>query len=87
MAHFARINGTTVVDVHVVANAVITNGEGIDEDALGHDFLSDLWGGDPTDYLRASYTGAIRGCYPGVGYSYDPVLDVFVPPVAPEVTS
>jgi hypothetical protein len=86
MAHFARINGTTVVDVHVVANAVITSLAGIEEDALGQAFLSDLWGGDPTDYLRASYVGAIRGCYPGLGYTYDPVLDVFVPPAAPEVT-
>ena len=87
MAHFARINGTTVVDVHVVANAVITNGEGISEDALGQEFLSNLWGGDPTEYLRASYTGAIRGCYPGVGYTYDPVADVFLPPTTPEAPS
>jgi hypothetical protein len=84
MAHFAKVINLTVVDIHVLDNAVITNEEGVDEDALGQEFLSNLWGGDPTDYLRASYVGAIRGCYPGVGYSYDPVLDVFVPPAAPE---
>jgi hypothetical protein len=87
MAHFAKVQNNTVVDIHVLNNAVITNSEGVEEDALGQAFLSNLWGGLPTDYLRASYVGAIRGCYPGVGYNYDPVLDVFVPPTVPEVTS
>ena len=36
------------------------------------------------DWLDCSYLGARRGCYPGIGYTYDPVADVFVPPNATE---
>ena len=33
--------------------------------------------------LRTSYNGNIRGVYAGIGYSYDEVNDVFVPPIEP----
>ena len=33
--------------------------------------------------LRTSYNGNIRGVYAGIGYSYDEVNDVFVPPIQP----
>lgn len=29
---------------------------------------------------RTSYNGNIRGCYAGIGYTYDADLDEFVPP-------
>ena len=31
--------------------------------------------------LNVDINASMRGVYPGVGYSYDPVLDVFVPPM------
>jgi hypothetical protein len=34
--------------------------------------------------VRTSYNGNIRGVYAGVGYTYDPVADVFVAPVVEE---
>ena len=80
MAHFARTNGTTVVDVHVVNNAVITNPDGLEVEALGQAFLAELWGGDPLDYIQCSYNGTFRGVYPGVGYTWDGT--VFSPPSA-----
>lgn len=33
---------------------------------------------------RTSYNGNIRGVYAGIGYTYDPVNDVFVAPPQPE---
>ena len=84
MAHFARVQGGIVIDVHAVNNAVITNAEGVEVEALGQAFLSELWGGDPVDYVQCSYNGTFRGAYPGVGYTFDGVD--FIPPAAPEVT-
>ena len=34
---------------------------------------------------RTSYNNNFRGVYAGIGYTYDPVNDVFVAPPAPEV--
>lgn len=76
MAHFARISNGYVIDVHVVNNAVITDGDGVEQEAAGQEFLSDLWGGAPTDYVQCSYNGnpiagQDRGKYPSVGWSWD----------------
>jgi hypothetical protein len=38
-------------------------------------------------WLDCSYLGARRGCYPAVGYLYDPDLDEFVVPPADELDS
>lgn len=84
MAHYARVQDGIVVDVHVLVNSVITNGEGVEVEALGQAFLSDLWGGDPDDYVQCSYNATMRGCYPGVGYTWDGT--VFAPPPQPEPT-
>ena len=89
MAHYARVQDGIVVDVHVLANAVITNRDGQQVEALGQAFLADLWGGDPDDYVRTHYpvdqpTPFPRGCYAGVGYTWDGTN--FIPPSAPEGT-
>ena len=34
------------------------------------------------EWVECKTDGSIRGCYPGPGYSYDRVNDVFVPPPA-----
>ena len=36
--------------------------------------------------LRTSYNGNIRGCYAGIGYTYDEILDEFIAPPDPEET-
>lgn len=89
MAHYARVQDGTVVKVHVLANPVITNDDGTEIEALGQAFLADLWGGDPAEYVRTHYpvdqpTPFPRGCYAGVGYTWDGT--VFAPPVASEPT-
>ena len=35
------------------------------------------------EWIECKTDGSIRGCYPGPGYTYDRVNDVFVPPLAP----
>jgi hypothetical protein len=82
MAHFAKVQDGMVVDVHVLVNSVITNGEGVEVESLGQSFLSDLWGGAPAEYVQCSYNGTMRGVYPGAGYTWDG--SVFVAPVEPE---
>ena len=89
MAYFAKVLDGVVVDVHTVATAVITDPDGQQVEALGQVFLSDLWGGDPANYVRTHYpvdqpTPYPRGCFAGVGYSWDGT--VFAPPAQPEPT-
>jgi hypothetical protein len=84
MAHYAKVQVGIVVDVHVLDNSVITDADGNQVEALGQAFLADLWGGDPSEYVRTHYpvnqpTPYPRGCYAGVGYTWDGT--VFAPPV------
>lgn len=82
MAHFAKVTNGLVTVVHLVANPVIAGSDGNESELLGQQFLSGLWGGDPAEYVQCSYNSTIRGCYPGVGYSWDGTN--FAPPVSTE---
>jgi hypothetical protein len=82
MAHFARVIDGMVVQVHVLANPVLLDENGVEQEALGQAFLADLHGYNPDELVQCSYNGNFRGIYPAPGYTYDPVADVFV---APEV--
>lgn len=80
MAHFAQVVNGVVMDVKVVANAVITDSNGVEQEALGQQFLSELHGIPAEQFVQCSYSGSFRNTYPGVGFIYDEALDVFVPP-------
>ena len=83
MAHFAKIDRwNTVVEVIVVNNDVITV-DGVEDEQVGIDFCKSLYGQD-TIWKQTSYSGSFRGCYAGIGYTYDWDNDVFVPPKEPE---
>jgi hypothetical protein len=71
MAHFANIDeDNLVIEVLVVPD---------DQEHRGQDFLSnDLGLGG--NWIQTSYNGNIRANFAGVGYTYDPVNDVFIPP-------
>jgi hypothetical protein len=78
MAHYAEIDSTnTVIRVLVVANDVITTPDGVEDEALGKVFLTDLLGGT---WVQTSYNGNRRKRYAGIGFTFDPVRDEFVPP-------
>lgn len=84
MAHFAYVVDGVVHDVHVVVNAVIEDKNGVEQEALGQKFLAELHGYSPSQVIQCSYNGSFRGVYPGIGYTYDEVNDVFVAPVIEE---
>lgn len=86
MAHFARVQNGIVIDVHTLVTSVMTDPDGKEVEGLGQAFLADLWGGDPAEYVRTHYpvdqpTPFPRGCYAGVGYTWDGTN--FIPPAAP----
>lgn len=70
MAHFARIENNLVTEVLVVHN---------DLEHRGADFLANDLGLGGT-WVQTSYNNNFRKQYAGIGYTYDPVADVFVAP-------
>jgi len=75
MAHYAFLDDSNIV------TEIIT---GIDETEL-------IEGLDPENWyanfrgqtcIRTSYNGKIRFNYAGIGYTYDPIDDAFIAPVA-----
>ena len=79
MAHYAELdNQNKVIRVVVVANEVITDGGGVEQEQLGVDFLTGLYGGG--DYKQASYNENFRKNFPTRGYVYDSTRDAFISP-------
>jgi hypothetical protein len=70
MAHFARIENNLVAEVLVVHNNL---------EHRGADFLANDLGLGGT-WVQTSYNNNFRKQYAGVGYTYDPIADVFVAP-------
>ena len=82
MAHYAFLDDSNIV------TEVIT---GIDETELIEDKSPEVWYGELRGQrcIRTSYNGRIRFNYAGIGYTYDPIDDAFIPPMAcdhPELT-
>lgn len=88
MAHFAQVDdGNIVGDVIVISNADCGGGDFPASEPVGQAFIH----GPHPDCLalegvwrQTSYSGSFRGCFAGLGFSYDPVADVFVPPAGPD---
>ena len=80
MAYFALIHSGLVSKVHVVADTVITDSEGILRESLGQEFLANLHGYAPEDLVQCSIEGSFRFNYPGRGFTYDEARDAFIPP-------
>lgn len=79
MAHYAELNTNNIVQrVLVVAND-ITHVDGVEDEALGATFLTNLLP-DSGRWVQTSYNGTMRGRYAGIGYRYDEATDQFVPP-------
>ena len=84
MAHFAELDAdNTVLRVIVVGNPDCLDANGQESEAVGIAFCQSLCGAD-TQWVQTSYNGNFRGCYAGIGYTYDPEADVFVAPPSPE---
>jgi hypothetical protein len=77
MAHFVKLN-----DENIVISCVVINNNAIDadnEEASGIVFLNTLYGIEE-NWKQTSYNSNIRKQYAGIGYTYDPVADVFIAP-------
>lgn len=83
MAHFALISkGNIVQQVIVVANDDCDGGNFPESEPAGQAFIASL--GLDGQWLQTSYHANFRGCYAGIGFSYDPQLDIFVAPTTVE---
>jgi hypothetical protein len=79
MAHFAQLDENNVVlQVIVVHNNDCKDADGNESEAVGVAFCQSLFPG--TNWKQTSYNGNMRYSYAGVGYTYDPMRDGFVPP-------
>ena len=78
MAHFAQLNEENIVtQVIVVANQDTADQDGVENEAIGVAFCTNLLGGT---WKQTSYIGNIRKNYAGIGYKYDADLDAFISP-------
>lgn len=79
MAHFAKLdeNNKVIAVIVVHDNELLVNG--VELEAKGIAFLV-LWSGGYPFWKQTSYNATIRKNYAGIGYSYDPDRDAFIPP-------
>ena len=78
--HFLRIivKYFAKLDVNnVVLGVVAVNDGDAPTEAVGATFLMNLLGDQ--SWIECSYDASFRGMYPGIGNTYDPILDIFVP--------
>jgi hypothetical protein len=77
MAHFAKLDENNfVLEVNVVDNDAL---DPLDEEGSGIAFLTE-WSGGYSNWKQTSYNRNIRKNYAGIGFTYDPVRDAFIPP-------
>lgn len=74
MAHYAFLDESNIVTEVIV---------GIDETQLIEGKSPEDWYGEFRGQrcVRTSYNGNIRYNYAGIGYTYDPIDDAFIPPM------
>jgi hypothetical protein len=83
MAHFAELNTDNIVlRVLVVANDMIKDEQGNEQEQTGIDFLKSLFGSE-TIWKQTSYNGNIRKNYAVIGHTYDVTRNAFIAPQPP----
>ena len=79
MASFAKIGlNNKVIAVHSVHNDVLKDSNGVEQENIGIEFLTNLHGW--AIWKQTSYNNNIRKNYAGIGYTYDEQRDAFIPP-------
>ena len=75
MAHFAELDENNIVlRVTVVANEVLLDENGVEQESLGLKHLEHLGG----RWVQTSYNNNFRASYAGIGMKYDETLDAFI---------
>ena len=72
MSHWAELDDTNKVLRVLVGDNNDPNGD------EGYKWLLDNLGGN---WVKTSYNGTIRYNFAGIGYTYDPIDDAFIPPI------
>ena len=83
MAHFAQLNDNNVVLRVIVVSDDACSDPAPDNEAQGQAYIADVLG-LAGEWKQTSYHGNFRGTYAGIGYTYDPDADQFVPPPEPD---
>jgi len=78
MAHFAKLDENNVVITVVVVNNSELLVDGVESEAKGVEFLVSLFG--DSNWKQTSFNATIRKNAAGIGYTYDPNRDAFIPP-------
>ena len=79
MATFAKIGlNSKVIESLSVHNDVLKDANGMEQEALGIDFLTKLSGW--AIWRQSSYNNNMRKNHAGIGFSYDEERDAFIPP-------
>ncbi len=77
MAHFAELDeNNKVLRVVVVANDVLLDDDGVEQESVGIAFCQKLFGGT---WKQTSYNGNFRKNYAGPDMTYDSTRDAFIP--------
>jgi len=79
MAHFAKIGlNSKVIQVVSVHNNELLDADGVEQEANGINFLTNLTGW--AIWKQTSYNANIRKNFASVGFKYDEDRDAFIPP-------
>ena len=79
MAHFAKIGlNNKVISVHSIHNNELKDSNGVEQENIGIDFLTNLHGW--AIWKQTSYDGSIRKNFAGVGHTYDEDSEAFISP-------
>lgn len=78
MAHFAELDENNIVkQVIIVHNNELLDENGNESEAKGIAFCQSLFGGN---WIQTSYNNNFRLRFAGIGFFYDSILDIFIPP-------
>ena len=79
MAHFAKIGlNSKVISVHSVHDNELKDANGVEDENLGIQFLTNLHGWPI--WKQTSYNDNIRKNFAGIGYTYDEDRNAFIAP-------
>jgi hypothetical protein len=82
MAIFVEIEQNLVTNAIVIADEDCGGGIFPESEPIGQDFIAEI--GIDGFWLQTSPEGDYRAVYAGIGYTYDPDLDIFVMPITKE---
>jgi hypothetical protein len=78
MASFAKIGlNNKVIEVLSVHNDILKDADGVEQEVLGVEFLTNLHGW--SIWVQTSYNNNFRKNHAGIGYTYDEDRDAFIP--------